>query len=115
MCKVHDVERNEDDPANDDKALQLKLEENRKISKSRLNEVLKEYVQKQERRDKGEDDEDDTQEVEEEDTQGDEKEMDNEDLDVPEIDQIINCESQDGALDSSIISEESRESSLPSF
>ncbi|XP_062620564.1 neurofilament medium polypeptide-like isoform X2 [Saccostrea cucullata] len=108
------VVRNEDDPAYDDKALQLKLEENKKISKSRLNEVLEKYVQKQERRDEGEDDEDDTQE-EEEDTQGDEEEEDNEDVDVPEMDQIINGESQDGTLDSSIISEESRELSLPSI
>ncbi|XP_061169688.1 inner centromere protein A-like [Saccostrea echinata] len=102
------VVRNEDDPAYDDKALQLKLEENKKISKSRLNEVLEKYVQKQERRDEGEDDEDE----EEEDTQGDEEE-DNEEVDVPEMDQIINGESQDETHDSTIISKESRETGQP--
>ena len=72
--------RNEDDPAYEDKSLQLKLEENKKVSRDRLNQVIEKFVQKQERKsdDEDEEDQDEEDDVQEEGT---------EDVDVPEMDQ----------------------------
>lgn len=72
--------RNEDDPAYEDKSLQLKLEENKKVSRDRLNQVIEKFVQKQERKS---DDEDEEDQDEEDDVQ----EEGAEDVDVPEMDQ----------------------------
>ncbi|XP_056009780.1 transcriptional regulator ATRX-like isoform X2 [Ostrea edulis] len=96
------IVRNEDDPAYDNKSLQIRLEENKKISRSRMNEVIEKFVMKQDKR--GEDEEE--EEEEEDDTQED----DIEDVDVPEMDQIINDESQDDNLDSTEISQEVEDS-----
>uniref|UniRef100_K1QAQ1 Death domain-associated protein 6 n=1 Tax=Magallana gigas TaxID=29159 RepID=K1QAQ1_MAGGI len=44
------IVRNEDDPAYEDKSLQLKLEENKKVSRIRLNAVIEKFVEKQDKR-----------------------------------------------------------------
>lgn len=75
--------RNEDDPAYEDKSLQLKLEENKKVSRIRLNAVIEKFVEKQDKRDVDEDDDEEEEQNEEEDAM----EEDNEDVEVPEMDQ----------------------------
>ncbi|XP_065931387.1 enolase-phosphatase E1 isoform X3 [Magallana gigas] len=84
------IVRNEDDPAYEDKSLQLKLEENKKVSRIRLNAVIEKFVEKQDKRGVDEDDDEEEEQNEEEDAM----EEDNEDVEVPEMDQIINEESQ---------------------
>lgn len=86
------IVRNEDDPAYEDKSLQLKLEENKKVSRIRLNAVIEKFVEKQDKR--GVDDDEDDDEEEEQSEEGDAMEEGNEDVEVPEMDQIINEESQ---------------------
>lgn len=77
--------RNEDDPAYEDKSLQLKLEENKKVSRIRLNAVIEKFVEKQDKR--GVDDDEDDDEEEEQNEEEDAMEEDNEDVEVPEMDQ----------------------------
>uniref|UniRef100_K1QJV1 Death domain-associated protein 6 n=1 Tax=Magallana gigas TaxID=29159 RepID=K1QJV1_MAGGI len=79
------IVRNEDDPAYEDKSLQLKLEENKKVSRIRLNAVIEKFVEKQDKR--GVDDDEDDDEEEEQNEEEDAMEEDNEDVEVPEMDQ----------------------------
>lgn len=79
--------RSEDDPAYEDKSLQLKLEENKKVSRIRLNAVIEKFVEKQDKR--GVDDDEDDDEEEEQNEEEDAMEEDNEDVEVPEMDQSI--------------------------
>lgn len=79
--------RNEDDPAYEDKSLQLKLEENKKVSRIHLNAVIEKFVEKQDKR--GVDDDEDDDEEEEQNEEEDAMEEENEDVEVPEMDQSI--------------------------
>jgi hypothetical protein len=81
LYNMKTIYRNEDDPAYDNKALQIKLEQNQKISRHRMKDVLEKFVVKQDKR--GEDEEEEEEDEDDDEIQEDEVE----DVEVPEMDQ----------------------------